>query len=181
MFERNKVDNGPSNNSASVAVPVEITLATGEAVDGKVLLPPGRTIWDQLNGPTSFIEVEPYAGERTYLSKAAIRGIRLVSVPGAAHLTSRLRDMDSFDPHAILGVKREAAFDEVRVAYHRLAKAYHPDRYASTDLPPEVRDYLAAIARRINIAFATLEKAYLAARAKPTYQPSTPIYTSPSR
>lgn len=178
MFERNKVDSGPSGTAGgAVPVPVEITLATGESIDGRVLLQPGRTIWDMLNGPNTFIELEPYVGERTYLAKAAIRGIKLISVPGVGHLTGRLREMDGFEPFAVLGLKRDAAFDEVRAAFHRLAKVYHPDRYQSFDLPNEVRDYLSAVARRINIAFATLEKAHQGSRGKPAYQPSTPIYT----
>ncbi len=50
-----------------------------------------------------------------------------------------------------------ASRDEVRQAYLRLAKAYHPDRYASVELPEEVRDYLSAMARRVNAAHAALE------------------------
>ena len=42
-------------------------------------------------------------------------------------------------------------------SYFALAKAYHPDRYATAELPEEVRDYLAAMARRINAAHAALE------------------------
>ena len=182
MFERNKIETGsvPSGGTA-VGVPVEITLADGGTLEGKVLLPQGRSIWDQLNGPLSFIETEPYVGERMYLAKAAIRGIKLVSVPGAGHLSGRLRELDGFDPHAVLGVKRDAAFEEIRAAYHRLAKTYHPDLYAAAGLPPEVRDYLSAVARRINVSFATLEKAHQAARDKPAFQASTPVYTSPAR
>jgi DnaJ domain len=50
-----------------------------------------------------------------------------------------------------------AARDEIREAYVALAKAYHPDRYANVVLPPEVADYMAAMARRINAAHAALE------------------------
>jgi hypothetical protein len=35
--------------------------------------------------------------------------------------------MANDDPYAILGVKREASQDEIRRAYRKLAKKYHPD------------------------------------------------------
>ena len=31
-----------------------------------------------------------------------------------------------------------------------MARTYHPDRFADANLPPEVLDYLNAMARRIN-------------------------------
>ena len=42
--------------------------------------------------------------------------------------------------------------EQAREAYLKLAKLYHPDRYAAADLPREVRDYLAVMVRRINAA-----------------------------
>jgi curved DNA-binding protein CbpA len=45
----------------------------------------------------------------------------------------------------------------VREAYLKLAKLYHPDRYATADLPKEVRDYLAVMVRRINAAHDTVQ------------------------
>ncbi len=182
MFERNKIETGsvPAGGTA-VGVPVEITLADGSTLEGKVLLAQGRSIWDLLNGPSSFMEVEPYVGERMYLAKGAIRGLRLMPIPGAGHLQGRLRELDGFDPFGVLGLKRDASFEDIRAAYHRMAKLYHPDRYESAGLPQEVRDYLSAVARRVNVAFASLERAHQSARDKPAYQPSTPVYTSPGR
>ena len=58
----------------------------------------------------------------------------------------------------------------------RLAKAYHPDRYATAELPAEVRDYLAAMARRINAAHAALE-----VPLKKQAVRQEPVFTSPGR
>jgi curved DNA-binding protein CbpA len=61
-------------------------------------------------------------------------------------------------------------------AYFALAKAYHPDRYATAELPAEVRDYLAAMARRINAAHAALD-----VPQKRQALRQEPIFTSPGR
>ncbi len=157
MFERNKVDNAV--NDTKNGVPAEITLADGDMLVGKIVISAGRNVFDQLNGPAAFIEIEPYGAERTYVAKTAMRSVKLISVPGSGHLAGRLREVDGFDPAKILGVKPETPWEEVRHAYHRMAKSYHPDQFQSVDLPPEVRAYLTAMLGRINVAFAALEKA----------------------
>jgi len=57
-----------------------------------------------------------------------------------------------------LGVARGVPFETIREAYHRLSTSYHPDRYMNADLPGEVALYLDAMSRRVNAAFAALEK-----------------------
>jgi hypothetical protein len=151
MFERNRVD------SISDGVPVEIALADGDTIKGKLTVPPGKTVVDALNGTGAFIEFEPYGGERTFLAKAHLASIRPVGIPKGVNLQARLADANEFDPHRILGLSVGATRDQIRAAYFSLAKAYHPDRYATVELPQEVRDYLAAMARRINAAHAALE------------------------
>jgi len=153
MFERNRIDNVPE----TTAVPVEITLADGSIAKGKLHAPMGKTVADALNGGGGFIEFEPYGGEKSFLAKAQLAAVKPVGVPKAPSLGARLRDADGFDPHAVLGISQGAAREEVRQAYVALAKAYHPDRYAMAELPPEVQDYLSAMARRINAAHAALE------------------------
>jgi curved DNA-binding protein CbpA len=95
-------------------------------------------------------------------------------------LTARLADGSSFDPHTVLGVPSAASIEDIKAAWHRLSKVYHPDRYQAADLPPEVRDYLAAMARRINAAYSALENAHLASRRVQSGR-ATPIYTSAPR
>lgn len=151
MFERNRID------SISDGVPVEIALADGATAKGRLLVPPGRTIVDALNGAGTFVEFEPYGGERIFLAKAHLASVRPVGVPKGVNLQARLADTDGFDPHRILGVAVGASREDIRAAFFALAKAYHPDRYATVELPQEVRDYLAAMARRINAAHAALE------------------------
>ena len=105
-----------------------------------------------------------------------LRPWKPIGVPKLPNLQMRVRDIDGFDPHAILGVSAGASREEVRSAYVRLAKIYHPDRYAAAELPPEAIEYLLAMARRINAAHAALnvEQKKQAARLEP-------IFTSPGR
>jgi curved DNA-binding protein CbpA len=88
--------------------------------------------------------------------------------------------LNDFDPFAILGVTADSSHDEVKSAWHRLSKTYHPDRYAAAELPAEVLDYLSAMARRINSAYAALE-APVAAERRAASLRATPIYTSRPR
>jgi hypothetical protein len=152
MFERSKFDNAPE----VMAMPVEVLFADGTEVRGKLLLPQTKTMADLLNGPGSFLEFEPYGGERSFIAKAQIGSIRMLGVPRLPNLNARLRDVDGFDPFAVLGVAPGAQREKIKEAYFALAKAYHPDRYAMAELPSEVIEYLFAIARRINAAHAAL-------------------------
>jgi hypothetical protein len=172
MFERNRIDNVPETTS----VPVEIAFADGTVAKGKLHTPMGKTVVDALNGGGGFVEFEPYGGERSYVAKAQLASVKLVGVPKAPTLNGRLKDADGFDPYAVLRVAEGAGRDEVRQAYFALAKVYHPDRYATAELPEEVREYLSAMARRINAAHAALDvpERKKAARAEP-------VFTTPGR
>jgi hypothetical protein len=143
---------------------------------GKLLVPQGRSVGDALNGPGAFIEFAPYGEDSRFLAKAQLASVRPVGVPPVPNLQARLADVAGFDPHRVLGVSVGASREEVRQAYFALAKAYHPDRYATAELPGEVRDYLAAMARRINAAHAALE-----APQKRQAQRQEPVFTSPGR
>jgi hypothetical protein len=166
MFERTRTDNVPETN----AVPVEIALTDGTVTKGKLLVTGTKTAADALNGSGGFVEFEPYGGERSFLAKAQLASVKLVGLPRAHNLNARLRDAD-LDPFAVLGVAAGADRDDIRRAYVGLAKRYHPDRYATAELPDEVRTYLADMARRINAAYAALDvpERKQAARAAPIF------------
>ncbi|HEU0160749.1 MAG TPA: DnaJ domain-containing protein [Hyphomicrobiaceae bacterium] len=172
MFERNRVDNAPEIS----AVPVEITGLDGTLIKGKLLVPVPKSVAEALNGAAAFIEFEPYGGEKRYLAKAQLAAVKPLGVPRLPSLQGRLRQSEEFDPHAVLGVPCGASREEIREAYVTLAKAYHPDRYANVTLPPEVSEYLAAMARRINLAHAALE-----GPEKRKALRQEPIFTSPGR
>lgn len=175
MFERNRTDNSPE----PLAVPCEVTLVDGDVIKGKLFVSASRPLAEHLNGPGGFLEIEPYGGERLWLAKGQIATLKPVGVPKAMGLGVRSRS-DDFDPYAILGVAQGCSWDEVRDAYVKLSKTYHPDRFASSDLPSEVCDYLATMARRINAARDALDAPRQVVRRNGA-QTSSPIYTSQPR
>lgn len=144
--------------SVQTEVPVTLTRRDGIVERGRVLLPYGTTLDDRLNSEAAFLEFHPYGGAQTYLAKAEIRSIEPTNVPKPSNVNAKLNNTTaSVDPYEVLGVPRGASATEVKVAYRRLAKLYHPDRYASAELPEEVTVYLAAMARRVNAAYAALQ------------------------
>jgi len=153
MFDRNRTDHVP----APAGIPVEVALADGTTTTGRMLVAVGKNLVDVLNGAGGFVEFEPYCGERGFLAKTNLVSVKPIGTAKVPNLNARLSDPGGFDPHRVLGVTASTSREEVRQAYFLLAKAYHPDRYATAELPEEVRDYLAAMARRINAAHAALE------------------------
>ena len=59
--------------------------------------------------------------------------MRSAAVPRADQLDGegRAPGTPAFDPYAVLKVAKDASPEEIRLAYHRMAKLYHPDRIAS--------------------------------------------------
>lgn len=176
MFERGRVD-----TSEHCAVPVEITTDSGDALTGRLLIAGGRSLVELLNSNVSFLEFEPYGGDRIFFAKSALRNVKLINAGRAPDLGPRARDLDGFDPFTILGITRTASFAEARTAFHALSRLYHPDRYAQADLPNEVREYLAAMARKINAAFAALETADKARNKRAPSDRVVAVHTSGTR
>jgi DnaJ-domain-containing protein 1 len=150
MFERGKGDReGP--------VEVEIALRDGQRLKGKLILTPGRSLPEVLNGTATFVEFQPVDGEHTFIAKSALHCVTPTNVPPTPDLWAGPTQGTTFDPYAILGIDSDSTREQAREAYLELAKAYHPDRYAATDLPQEVRNYLAIMVRRINAAHDALQ------------------------
>jgi hypothetical protein len=166
MFER-----GTSEGTQG-PVAAEVTLADGRALRGRLLLPAGLSLPQLLNGPASFIEFEPAGGARIYIAKSSVCSLAPLNVPPAPSLRVGNPEGADFNPHAILGIRAGATREQAHEAYIALAKIYHPDRYVTVDLPAEVRDYLAAMARRINAAYEALET-----EQKKRNNKAEPVYT----
>jgi DnaJ-domain-containing protein 1 len=86
-----------------------------------------------------------------------VHQVRQLTVPRTDQLKRSIDQLEALDAAALLKVAPGSDREVLRDAYHRMIKIYHPDRFAGVELPQEVRDYLAAVARRLNIAHAMLQ------------------------
>ena len=161
-----------SKGGAEGPVCVEIVLEGGQELQGRLVMPPGRTLPEVLNSASSFIEFQPMSGEHIFIAKSALHSVKPMEVPEVPDLWAGPTEGGSFDPFAVLGVKPGSTREEARDAYLGLAKTYHPDRYAAADLPREVREYLAIMARRVNAAYEALGNAQKRQAAK-----QEPVFT----
>jgi len=179
MFERNKVDNSSSFSANQSVIAAMITLADGDILSGNFLIPASRTINECLNGESHFLEFQPLAGPKRFIAKRSIRSVTLADAAPTSALDSKRPQNGAFDPYMTLGVERDAEWEEIREAYVRLAKTYHADRFASLDMPVEVRDYMEQMSKRINAAYTLLEAPRLVKR-KIEMRPA-PVYVSRPR
>ena len=177
MFERNRFD---STNVQTTTIPAVVELDDGTVLTGKFIANAARSFVDVINSSAPFLEFEPFGEERSFVAKASIRSMKLLQVPVAPNLEGKTRDSGGFDPYAVLGVAKSGDWDDIRAAYVRLSKIYHPDRFNTVELPEEVRTYLEATVRRINIAYASLEKLHIAEKSR-TSNRSQPVFTSQPR
>jgi hypothetical protein len=151
MFERNPVD-----NRTETMVAVEVALADGSKIAGRAVLGPGKAVHKLLDGADAFIYVDGFDGEGAFVPKADIRGLKVMQTGRPSALSLSVADARTFEPYRVLGLTKGASFDDIRAAYHTLTKIYHPDRFASADLPREVKAYIEAMSKNVNAAYRAL-------------------------
>jgi DnaJ domain len=162
MFEHNRVD-----NRADTLVAVEVALADGSKVAGRAVLAPGKGVHKLLDGEESFIYLDVFDGDGRFIPKSEIRGLQVLTSIKSQTVALPIPDARNFEPYRILGLEKGASFDDIRDAYHRLSKLYHPDCYAGVELPREVKAYLDAMSKNVNAAFHALK--YIGQKSAPIY------------
>jgi curved DNA-binding protein CbpA len=73
----------------------------------------------------------------------------------AAEVEALAAALDQLDYFGVLKLPRTAGLAEVKAAYYRESRAYHPDRYAAHP-DPVLRERVGRIYRRINEAYTVL-------------------------
>lgn len=150
MFENNTVQR----------ILVNLTLADGSKLIVSAKLPMSGKLNDMLNNGDRYLDVLGAEGEQYFLAKEQVLRV-VVANPPKAGLNFNRRSVDgmTFNPWVVLGVANGSSPDAIKMAYRNLVKMYHPDRFANMDLPPEMKDYAAAMLARINIAHDQLASA----------------------
>ena len=80
------------------------------------------------------------------------------------------------DPYKVLNVPRTASDEEVKKAYRALARKYHPDNYAGSDLADMAQEKM----KEINEAYDTIQKERAAKRDAFSSSSSDASYSSSS-
>lgn len=153
-------------------VTVELVLNDGSRLKGVILLSRDKSLREFLNAPEAFIDFECLRDGPIVLAKSSLRVIRAESARKQEDqakidaLAARRAELEKADPYRLLGVAPGTDHDTVRKAYFAKARLYHPDRFADQEMPPEVSDYLNAMARRINAVYDELDERLKPAKSK---------------
>lgn len=146
-------------------IKVELFMTDGSRRIGVVLKPRDKTLREIFNqGHERFVEFTCDEFGETIVAKPSIMEIRPFDVKRSADFDTvkdfqaKPAGVERMDAHSLLGVQQGASKDEIHAAYIKGARAYHPDRFAETDLPQEIRAYIDAMARRLNAAYAELNQ-----------------------
>lgn len=147
-------------------IEIEVSL---RMVDGSVArgtLNPGlvASLDSILNKETPFLEFTSKEGQRRYISKSQIASVEPVEPLKKPKLPST-QDARFTDSYSLLGVEKGCSLDDARAAFHAKVKLYHPDKFSSIELPPEVAMYMNDMFRQLNTAFTELRAELSAAQA----------------
>ena len=126
------------------------------ASQAAALLGPGTPVLEDLLEALLLIAVTDgvHPDELTYLRTVAER----LGFDAAAYARIRARHIapGADDPFVVLGLDPGASLEDVRAAYRRLVKTYHPDRHMAAGTPPEFLRVAEARMAAINAAYAAV-------------------------
>jgi len=133
-------------------VEVIVTTIDGIEHEGKLICGLSGVVDVVLNNESQFIQLMHDDEETTFLSKRQI--IKLLPKKSQNQSIPKLKANDNMRGNwaEILGVGHSATSEQVKQAYHALAKSYHPDLF-SIDMPIEVKQYASKMLSRINVAY----------------------------
>ena len=82
----------------------------------------------------------------------------MLDIPPATYNQIHSHYAGPVSAHQVLGVKANAKPHVLKQRYHALMRSYHPDRFASDDLSPELQSLLQLKSSEINTAYRILSK-----------------------
>lgn len=142
--------------NAEKTTEVSLRMFDEEILTGTIIMGQSTSLDGILSRDTAFLEIEINQGERKFIAKNKIVSIdpkKPLKKPVLKNPISAPMSANELEAYNILDVPQDCAFDEVKNAYHKLIKVYHPDAYASQGLPSEVEEYMSNMLRQIIAAF----------------------------
>jgi DnaJ-domain-containing protein 1 len=81
-----------------------------------------------------------------------------LDISAADYSAARERHLSTPRPHEVLGLHKKTAYGQVKKRYRELMRSWHPDRFASETVSPEVDMLLRLKASEINEAYRLLSR-----------------------
>ncbi len=124
---------------------VRIVLKDDSPIEGYLFCGQEERVGDVLNDNRVFLPVEQLDGKLIYMHKQNIAQLTPKDVKNLSKLPR--------NPHEMLGIRKDASMEEVKQAYRKMTRHYHPDRLASMDLPEDIMEYANLMFLNINAAY----------------------------
>jgi DnaJ like chaperone protein len=113
---------------------------------------------DILDGLFHIAKADGMVHEREVAFLRRISEIFEISPDRFESILARHADMGEADPYKVLGVGRDASFEEIRRHYRLLVRENHPDRAIARGLPEEFVAIASNRVAALNAAYETIEK-----------------------
>lgn len=136
-------------------LPITLSLGDGRDFLGDLIVSVGGNVERTLNNDSKFILFGDLDGSERMIAKSAIIEVSTRKTAKIVKLPTEAK-VDDADPYELLAIEKTATDQEIKDAWHAKARAYHADKFANVELPPEVAAYTNAMSRRINEAYAVL-------------------------
>jgi DnaJ like chaperone protein len=113
---------------------------------------------DILDGLFHIAKADGVVHEREVVFLRRISEIFEIDAGHFESILARHADTGAADPYKILGVEREASFEEIRKHYRRLVRENHPDRAIARGLPEEFVAIASTRVAALNTAYEAIER-----------------------
>ena len=142
--------------NATKKIPLILQLSDGQQHTGNLIIGMTSDLPRTLNGDGRFVEFEGNNGKNSMVLKDAIIRVIPTDVPKVKKLDAGADSNNEFNPFRVLKISPKSSSDEIRAAYHKMAKIYHPDRFINVEMPDEMTKYAQNMSRLVNAAFQVL-------------------------
>ena len=142
--------------NATKNIPLILRLSDGRRLVGNLVIGMSSDLPRTLNGEGRFVNFEENDGKKSLVHKDAIVRAIPTDVPKVKKLDAGADSNNEFNPFRVLKISPQSDGEQIRAAYHKMAKIYHPDRFINVDLPVEMTKYAENMSRLVNAAFQVL-------------------------